>query len=310
MKKASKEFMEREKNYWRTQATFEEEMGWERKLRADAHELVAFLETERRFQMAAQGKSATRREQEKQTGPTWEDLDVMMQEEEDMQQEQQQRQEPMQAREQRQQHQQHQQQQQQHHHHHHQQELLVPMGTIPRAHSASPQPPAPIFSRTHTPLPPPLTLETPPPTSSSPPLPTTAPATFPSHQESSPVDSAFADRPATPPNTTTTIPVHFNDSEDKENRTPVTLSHPHSHTRSISACESGTKTVPLAGAGVCAGVGTPIIDRAAALAAIQYRRGRAKSLLNHQVTPRKTPMLDRRDVSAPALVTMTVGRKK
>ena len=46
---------------------------------------------------------------------------------------------------------------------------------------------------------------------------------------------------------------------------------------------------------------TPLtIDRAAALAAIQYRRGRAKSFMNAQQTPRKVELDDlRRDISAP-----------
>ena len=49
----------------------------------------------------------------------------------------------------------------------------------------------------------------------------------------------------------------------------------------------------------------PTFDRAAALAAIEYRRGRAKSLANGTATPRKQmiegTMGGRRDISAPAL---------
>jgi hypothetical protein len=48
----------------------------------------------------------------------------------------------------------------------------------------------------------------------------------------------------------------------------------------------------------------PVFDRAAALAAIAYRRGRAKSIANGQATPRKQMMegvKERRDISAPAL---------
>ncbi|KAK4505833.1 hypothetical protein PRZ48_003798 [Zasmidium cellare] len=50
----------------------------------------------------------------------------------------------------------------------------------------------------------------------------------------------------------------------------------------------------------------PTFDRAAALAAIAYRRGRAKSIANGHVTPRKqmiegVSIKERRDISAPAL---------
>jgi hypothetical protein len=57
----------------------------------------------------------------------------------------------------------------------------------------------------------------------------------------------------------------------------------------------------------------PTFDRAAALAAIAYRRGRAKSIADgQQATPRKQMLegvsrLDRRDVSAPALGQKTIG---
>lgn len=86
------------------------------------------------------------------------------------------------------------------------------------------------------------------------------------------------------------IPVHFNDGdsqtegEDKENKTPA------------PTIQDVLKT-PMT------------MDRAAALAAIEYRRGRAKSFLAAQ-TPQKLDMVDRRDVSAPPLITMTVGRRK
>ena len=86
------------------------------------------------------------------------------------------------------------------------------------------------------------------------------------------------------------IPVHFNDGEgqaegeDKENQTPA------------PTMQDVLKT-PMT------------MDRAAALAAIEYRRGRAKSFLAAK-TPQKLDMVDRRDVSAPPLVTMSVGRKK
>lgn len=86
------------------------------------------------------------------------------------------------------------------------------------------------------------------------------------------------------------VPVHFNDGdsqtegEDKENQTPA------------STIQDVLKT-PMT------------MDRAAALAAIEYRRGRARSFLAAQ-TPQKLDMVDRRDVSAPPLITMTVGRRK
>jgi len=80
----------------------------------------------------------------------------------------------------------------------------------------------------------------------------------------------------------TRVPVHFGDGEDKENQTP-------------HAVRDVLKT-PMT------------MDRAAALAAIEYRRGRAKSFMNAQ-TPKKSEVTDRRDVSAPPLITMSVGRK-
>lgn len=110
-----------------------------------------------------------------------------------------------------------------------------------------------------------------------------------------PSDSAICDDEdddkTTPPPTTATplrqtkfVPVHFGD--DKENQTPIQIH------------DAAVLDAPLT------------IDRAAALAAIKYRRGRAKSFMNAQSTPKKLEMLDRRDMSAPPLVTMTVGRPK
>lgn len=89
--------------------------------------------------------------------------------------------------------------------------------------------------------------------------------------------------------TTTTIPMHFTPSKpvfsfdhrehDAETIPPTIMSPPRD--RSGSA---------------------PAFDREAALAAIAYRRGRAKSIAEGHVTPRKQ-MIDgaRRDISAPAL---------
>ena len=87
----------------------------------------------------------------------------------------------------------------------------------------------------------------------------------------------------TPKRQITRVPVHFGDSEDKENQTPQTV--------------QDVLKAPLT------------IDRAAALAAIEYRRGRAKSFMNAP-TPKKLELLDRRDVSAPPLITMSVRRNK
>ena len=97
----------------------------------------------------------------------------------------------------------------------------------------------------------------------------------------------------TPRKQFTKIPMKFNDDDDNENEDK------ENHTPQQQQKESSQ------------GLKTPLtIDRAAALAAIQYRRGRAKSFMNHQATPRKLALVDpRRDVSAPPLVTMSVGRK-
>lgn len=88
--------------------------------------------------------------------------------------------------------------------------------------------------------------------------------------------------------TTTTIPMHF---------TPI--SKPHLQPHVIEDAENmpppSASTNPDA----------PTFDRAAALAAIEYRRGRAKSLANGTATPRKQMVEGivggRRDISAPAL---------
>lgn len=94
--------------------------------------------------------------------------------------------------------------------------------------------------------------------------------------------------------TTTTVPMHFtpvakpqlfskpNDPENIENQPP-----------SFQQNENES-AVPV----------TPSFDRAAALAAIEYRRGRAKSIANGHATPQKQMMegvKERRDISAPAL---------
>lgn len=83
--------------------------------------------------------------------------------------------------------------------------------------------------------------------------------------------------------TTTTVPMHFTPAAKPP--APIT-----------------TDNIPTPTYGVDAT--TPTFDRAAALAAIQYRRGRAKSIAEGHVTPRKQMLegvKERRDISAPAL---------
>ena len=85
--------------------------------------------------------------------------------------------------------------------------------------------------------------------------------------------------------TTTTVPMHF---------TPI------AHKPSIEDAENIPPPTVYA----------PTFDRAAALAAIEYRRGRAKSIASGQLTPRKQMLegvKERRDISAPALGGKTVG---
>ena len=90
--------------------------------------------------------------------------------------------------------------------------------------------------------------------------------------------------------TTTTVPMHFTPSA-KATYPPV-------------FDEEDAENIPHTPTSAASGQAT--FDRAAALAAIEYRRGRAKSLANGHATPRKQ-MLEgvnlggRRDISAPAL---------
>lgn len=84
--------------------------------------------------------------------------------------------------------------------------------------------------------------------------------------------------------TTTTVPMHF---------TPITHKLPP-----VFDPEDAENLPPTEGPI------TPSFDRAAALAAIEWRRGRAKSIANGHVTPRKQMLegvKERRDISAPAL---------
>ena len=93
--------------------------------------------------------------------------------------------------------------------------------------------------------------------------------------------------------TTTTIPMHF---------TPISKPHIPYH-------PENSENIPPQ---INGPAGTPTFDRAAALAAIEYRRGRAKSIAEGHVTPRKQMLegvnvKERRDISAPALGGKTGG---
>lgn len=123
--------------------------------------------------------------------------------------------------------------------------------------------------------------------------------------------------------TTTTIPLQFSPLPPKEfPSTPSTIAHLPSHTRSFSATTPATASkvfsqsqrvvsqhaVPDASAEAPdfmdrdAFVKSVAIDREAALEAIRQRRGRTRSVAMKQATPRKQ-MIERRDISAPALKT-------
>lgn len=107
----------------------------------------------------------------------------------------------------------------------------------------------------------------------------------PSHQHST---TPFRQHPSIRTvTTTTTIPMHF---------TPI--SKPALQPLPLDDAEN----IPPS---ATADPDAPAFDRAAALAAIEYRRGRAKSLANGTATPRKQMMEGvvggRRDISAPAL---------
>ena len=54
LRKMQKEYMEREKLHWRQQQQLQEEVDWEKKLRADSNDLVAFLEIDHIVALQAQ----------------------------------------------------------------------------------------------------------------------------------------------------------------------------------------------------------------------------------------------------------------
>lgn len=287
--------MESEKRHWRAQAAFEEEMEWERKLRADAYELVAFMEVERRFLLPDETiELKTPRvmleEEPRCRGvtpnyhptPEPEERPVVT---------------PRAARQFEAETAETVQQEQSHARLASPTEITEPeretdAGETTEAMDIEPTP-APTTTSTPEPQP-----------ASTSPAPATAPAVLSAPTEPTAEDNDCAiseddGQPLqfehqdlkTPLKRSITVPVHFGD--DKENQTPRPVDH-----------SASSNTTPFKG------LGTPIIDRAAALAAIQYRRGRARSFANQQ-TPKRLGLLDsRRDISAPPLVTMSVGRKK
>lgn len=97
---------------------------------------------------------------------------------------------------------------------------------------------------------------------------------------------------------TTTIPMKF---------TPMKPVFAVEHSQSGENEENHELTAPPADSPRSRHGSAPTFDRAAALAAIAYRRGRAKSIADGQMTPRKQMLqgnisrTERRDVSAPTL---------
>ena len=97
--------------------------------------------------------------------------------------------------------------------------------------------------------------------------------------------------------TTTTVPMHF---------TPISKS---TALFSLEDSENIPPGQPKEGDDEAV-LTTPTFDRAAALAAIEYRRGRAKSIADGHATPRKQMLegvKERRDISAPALGQKVAG---
>jgi len=268
MRKVQKDVMENEKRHWRAVAVAQEEMEWERRLRSDAHELVEFLEVEKKVEVEYAFRSASKTASSKQVTPesTEDGQDTPM---EMFQQET--------------------------------EEILVDMEdaivsvrtqeTVIRSPVKEITEPvyqrddqsyyASAYEQRESPEPdadqenvdPEEYMQN---SRQSLRQPSQQPSRQPSQQPSTISE--------TPKKQTLTIPVRFGD--DKENTTPQ------------EGQDTSVLKMPLT------------IDRAAALAAIQYRRGRAKSFVNGQVTPKKLLLVDpRRDVSAPPLVTMSVGRR-
>jgi len=279
--KAQKEHLENEKRHWRTVAMAQEETAWERSLRAEAHGLLEFVELERHFEAAAAEKTLLSRPvvsvKALSPGP---EADISFQT----------------ARE---------------------SEAVVFDDDDDDGEAAAPdvemEEPAPdvvaVSRAAHK-----RTV-----------------STKSIYDEARAMEAAIDATTITSESTTGSrclqtprqrpqamkIPVHFNDGpssidtpesreeaeaegegegegggEDKENQTPQ---------KQPSQTMQEVLKTPMT------------MDRAAALAAIEYRRGRAKSFMNAQ-TPKKMDMGagggERRDVSAPPLITMSVGRRK
>ena len=200
MQKVRAEFLEKEKGHWRSVAVAHEAEEWERKQKADAAELIAFLELERRFAVECASRASL-------APPT-----------------------PAES-------------------------PAIP--TAPAVMQTLAAPPQKQANRDVTPDgPPSLALHAP---------------------------------YRTPAKQTSRGPVDFGDEAEKENAAPAPGPGP-----------------------VADAPKTPVtMDRAAALAAIEYRRNRARSFMAAQTTPRAAAgVMDKRDMSAPAMVTMSVGRRK
>ncbi|GAB7349700.1 hypothetical protein MBLNU459_g0443t1 [Dothideomycetes sp. NU459] len=338
--KMAKEFMEREKQHWRQTTAAEEQMRWERKLRTDAHDLLAFLEIERHFQMSSvptmhqprhqkesivlrQTSSAPRAEEvakEREDSPT-----VLKEDEQDTAIER------------------------------CEEETSEPMEDVAHEDYAEQTKAEPAEEAVEEAIEPEQEKETQQQHRETKALATEAAAVEESMAETeeeaemtvpSPAEEPFNHTPAstqdleeqrltdqqtqTPQKPQPTlIPINFNDSpsSDKENAQPlsaataittpakpaqrsISMRTPSRQMISTPNVREAPATVTNAEFASVLGKGE-VIDRAAALAAIQYRRGRAKSFMNAQMTPKRLGLLEgvRRDISAPPLVTMSVGRK-
>ncbi|KAF1343836.1 hypothetical protein BDV97DRAFT_402803 [Delphinella strobiligena] len=351
-RKAQKEFLEREKQHWRDRTAIEEELEWERQLRVDAHELVAFMEIERHFIM----RSARPRVQRKSSVVRADSaIDHRLTETEKTEQEETAT-EPIQATITSDAERVASPEDIDHQHedaaHGHQEASQQPLQELPEQTSEGPA----ITKPEPTPAEDPqqdqdtsMTLQ----------------------DENTPEPDIIL--PLSPPKKQTlTVPINFGDDEeddqpsqaesDKENsappaksfstparpasalatcdRTPSTIStstaktpsSAHSHNRSRSDTKnstnvnSATATVPRPGEWNIPGVlASADLDRAAALAMIRERRGRARSFMqgvsgNALQTPAKKdthasqtpktekPQGSRRDLSAPVMGSMSAGR--
>ena len=102
--------------------------------------------------------------------------------------------------------------------------------------------------------------------------------------------------------TTTTVPMHFTPAKPS----PSDHFNHHHNNHSLHQDSDAEHIPPTVLSPRDRSGSAPTFDREAALAAIAYRRGRAKSIANGHMTPRKqmiegVSMKERRDISAPAL---------